>query len=324
MGRGPFGWSRMTTFPAVEAFRGREGLIRVVGHRGARGILPENTLIGFDFTLSTGVSLLEFDVVLTADDVPVITHNHRLHAATFRGPEGAFITSEPKVADLTYEELQRYDVGRSDGRTAYGQRFPDQAQLDGIRVPRLIDLLELVAAPQHAAGHVMLEIKSDPDLAEAPGYRTGVVAHVLDDVRAAGLTERTLLHSFDWALLAECRRQAPDIPASFLTQLPEAEEDDSEDSAQAVAPDFTGRAAQIPDLVLAAGGRLWCPFVEDVTAADVQRAHALGLVVVVWTVNTPAEIAQMIDYGVDAIVTDYPGRVQRALAARGFAWLDAP
>ena len=67
-------------FPAVEAFRGRDGVIRVVGHRGARGILPENSMLGFEFVLSSGTPLLEFDVVMTADMVPVITHNHRLHA----------------------------------------------------------------------------------------------------------------------------------------------------------------------------------------------------------------------------------------------------
>ena len=71
----------MNTFPAVEAFRGGTKLIKVVGHRGARGILPENSMIGFTFAMSAGVPLLEFDVMMTSDLVPVITHNYKLHAA---------------------------------------------------------------------------------------------------------------------------------------------------------------------------------------------------------------------------------------------------
>ncbi len=137
-------------FPQVEAFRGGENLIRVVGHRGARGVLPENSMIGFDFTLSIGVPLLEFDVVLTADNVPVITHNHHLHAPTFRDADGHFlIGEEPKVSSLTFEQIRKFDIGRLDGKTAYGQRFPDQAQLDRVRVPKLLDLLDLINAPKH-------------------------------------------------------------------------------------------------------------------------------------------------------------------------------
>ena len=84
----------MSRFPQVTAFSGDADTIRVVGHRGARGILPENSLIGFDFALSIGVDLLEFDVLLTRDDIPVITHNHKFHGSAVRGPDGAFLSME--------------------------------------------------------------------------------------------------------------------------------------------------------------------------------------------------------------------------------------
>ena len=88
-------------FSQVEAFRGDANTIRVVGHRGARGILPENSMIGFDFALSIGVDLLEFDVLLTRDNVPVITHNHELNGAATRGLDGHFINGAgTKVASL--------------------------------------------------------------------------------------------------------------------------------------------------------------------------------------------------------------------------------
>ncbi len=308
-------------FPQVEAFRGGNNLIRVVGHRGARGVLPENSMIGFDFSLSIGVPLLEFDVVLTADDVPVITHNHRLHASSFRDTNGLFLSGEePKVSSLTFEQIQQFDIGRLDGHSAYGQRFPDQAQLDGVRVPRLIDLLDLVAEQKYGDAYLMLELKSDPDLAHDALYRENFVKRVLQEVRAKGLSTRAVLHSFDWNLLEECQRQAPDMPSSYLTQLPENEDDVGEDSSKAVCPDFRGRRDEIPLLVKQAGGSLWCPYYADVTAENVALAKELGLCVAVWTVNEHEEISRMIDLRVDAIVSDYPGRVQRHLSDLGMGW----
>ena len=311
----------MSPFPAVDAFRGRDGVTRVVGHRGARGILPENTMMGFVFAMSTGAYLLEFDVVLTADEVPVITHNHRLHAPTFRDGAGNFLKDEPKVSDVTWEQLQRFDVGRVDVSSAYGRRFPDQARVDGLRVPRLVELLDCVNQPLFDAAHLMLEIKSDPEFAHDQACRKELVSRVVAEVRAAGMQDRTLLHNFDWNLLAECQDQAPEFPTSFLTQLPDNDDEVGEDSSKSISPDFSGREHQIPSLVAKAGGSLWCPYVNDVTAETVANAHKLGLVVAVWTVNEREDIDRMIDFGVDAIVSDYPSRVQGRLETRGISWL---
>jgi len=310
----------MSEHPAISAFRGGDRLVRVVGHRGARGILPENSMIGFEFAIKSGAPLLEFDVVLTADEIPVITHNHRLHAATFRDEDGQFITAEPKVADLQWSQLGGYDIGRLDVNTLYAKRFPDQAQLDGIRVPRLVDLLDFVNQPAHNNAYLMLELKSDPDFALDQNYRQKFVRVVVQLVRQAGLTQRTVLHSFDWNLLQECREQAPDIPASFLTHLPKNVETGGEESSQSICPNFNGRETEIPDLVARAGGAFWCPYADDLTHSLVVRAHELGLVVVVWTVNEIAEIDRAVEAGVDAIVTDYPGRVQRRLTELGYRW----
>ena len=307
--------------PQVMAFSGDADTIRVVGHRGARGILPENSIVGFDFALSIGVDLLEFDVLLTADEVPVITHNHQLHGSGVRGPDGRFLNGEqPQVASLRMEDVARFDIGRLDGTTEYGRRFPDQAQLDGIRVPRLTELLHLVSQPKHANACLMLELKSDPDLANDGKARKRIVSIVCNEVRAAGLTDRTLLHSFDWALLDECRRQAPDMPISFLTQLHESADDVGEDSAIPVTPDLDRPGISVPDEVDRAGGSLWCPHFSEITADDLARARELDLCVAVWTVNETADIDAMIDLRVDAIVSDYPGRVQRRLSDRGYRW----
>ena len=311
----------MTDFPQVAAFSGDENTIRVVGHRGARGILPENSMVGFDFALSIGVDLLEFDVLLSRDDIPVITHNHEFHGSAVRGADGAFLNGEhPRVVSLTMAEIERFDIGRLNTDTEYGRRFPDQAQMDGVRVPRLSELLQLVSQPRYSAACLMLELKSDPDLAQDSAVRERIVSTVCGEVRSAGVTDRTLLHSFDWALLAECRRQAPDMPLSFLTQLQDNGHDVGEDSSILVTPDFSNPEISVPDEVSRAGGSLWCPHFTELDAAALARARELGLAVAVWTVNEPGDIEAMIDLRVDAIVTDYPGRVQQRLSERCLQW----
>lgn len=113
----------MSRYPQVAAFSGDANTIHVVGHRGARGILPENSMAGFDFALSNGVNLLEFDVLLTRDDIPVITHNHEFHGSTVRGADGAFLEGGyPRVASLTMAEIDRFDIGRLNTNTDYGRR----------------------------------------------------------------------------------------------------------------------------------------------------------------------------------------------------------
>ncbi|WP_164660151.1 glycerophosphodiester phosphodiesterase family protein [Tropicibacter sp. Alg240-R139] len=313
----------MTEFPQLAAFQRGHGVIRLVGHRGARGVMPENTMQGFEFTLACGVKLLEFDVAITRDGVPVITHNHHLTRSVARDGSGNWIEGdEPKLSSLTWKDLAAYDVGGLDGQSAYGQRFPDQAYLNGARIPRLSDLCALINRPGHGDIHLMLEIKSDPDRLKNTQARAEIVAAIVDEVRTAGLTKRTLMHSFDWDLLQECAAQAPEMPTSFLTQLPENDADVGEDEATQAGPVITRDSYHtLPDLVSQAGGRLWCPYFLDVTADTVMRAQDLGLIVAVWTVNEANDIDRMIDLGVDAIVTDYPGRVQRKLLDRGLDWL---
>ncbi|WP_294220907.1 glycerophosphodiester phosphodiesterase family protein [uncultured Shimia sp.] len=311
----------MTQFPQLNGFRGAPGLVRLIGHRGARGVMPENTLEGFAFTVKSGVVALEFDVVLTQDQVPVVTHNHHLLNAATRGVDGKWLEGEElKVSELPLSQLQSYDVGGLDGRTVYGQRFPDQVFMSGIRVPTLGDLLDMALTPQGAEMLFLLEMKSDPQFAGDSHVAETLVSEAVNAVRARGLEHRTVLHSFDWNLLEACGRIAPDMPRSFLTKLPENARELGEDSSKSVAPDFSSLGMPVPQAVAEAGGQMWCPFYADVTAEAVAHAHELGLLVSTWTVNEVDEMHRVIDAGVDGIVTDYPGRAQRVLLERGLVW----
>lgn len=311
----------MTGFPQLDGFRGARDVVRLIGHRGARGVMPENTMEGFAFALKAGIRAMEFDVVLTRERTPVITHNHHLLNAATRGSDGRWLNGdELKVSELSLAEIKQFDVGGLDGRTVYGKRFPDQVFMSGVRVPRLAELLDLARQPEGKDLLLLLEMKSEPSTPDQGAAGPAIVHEVLEEVRSRGLEQRTILHSFDWSILEECSRLAPDIPRSYLSQLPENEDDPGEDSQKSVAPDFDALGVSIPQAVASAGGSLWCPYFKDVTPELVAEAHELGLLVATWTANETSDINAMIDAGVDGIITDYLGRAQRILLSRGLAW----
>ncbi len=88
------------------------GMIYVQGHRGARGVLPENTLQGIEYALSLGVQSIEMDVLATRDDIIVVTHNTSLHPDTTRTMSGEWVDAHTfRVRDLTMKQLQDFNVG---------------------------------------------------------------------------------------------------------------------------------------------------------------------------------------------------------------------
>src|SRR5258708_15338739 len=133
------------------------------GHRGARGLWPENTLAGFSRTMALGVAAMEFDCLVTRDGVIVVTHDAQLNPDCTRDARGRFLESVgPPILALSYEELQSYDVGRLRPGSAYPASVPQQQAVDGERIPKLTDVLDLIRT--HGGGRVRasIEVKSSP------------------------------------------------------------------------------------------------------------------------------------------------------------------
>jgi glycerophosphoryl diester phosphodiesterase len=267
--------------------------IDVQGHRGARGLLPENTLPAFARALELGVTTLELDTGVTRDAVVVVHHDRRLNPDTARGPDGRWIDAPgPTLHSLSYDELQRYDVGRLRPGSAYAQRFPHQQAVDGVRIPALKDLFSLTE--KNKAIRFNIETKISPEAPRetlAPGpFARALVA----EIRKAGVAARTTIQSFDWRTLRIVEHEAPEIATVYLTE---------------------GRDST-PERVARAGGKIWSPDFSDLSAEKLAAARALGLQVVVWTVNQPADIERMLQARVDGLISDYPDRVIEALKRR--------
>ena len=292
------------------------------GHRGARGLRPENTLLAFAEALRLGVSTLELDLGLTRDGVLVVGHDPRLSGDVARGPDGRFVEGVgPAISFLTYDEVQRYDVGRLRPGSAYAARFPEQKGADGVRMPRLADVVALAERAGNRSVRFNVEIKVDPRDPEATAPPAAFADAVVRFVRDRGLASRVTIQSFDWRSLGRVREVAPEIERSCLTS-----EQPGDDTVQAGLPgprawlgglEPRAFAGSVPRLVAAAQCQVWSPDFHDVSRERVREAHALGVTVLPWTCNEPADMERLMDLGVDGMITDYPDRLRAVMARRG-------
>jgi glycerophosphoryl diester phosphodiesterase len=294
------------------------------GHRGARGLRPENTLAGFAHALGLGVTTLELDCGVTKDGIVVVSHDRRLNPEHTRDADGAFLPAEgPALADLRYDELRRYDVGRIKPGSDYATRFPEQQAVDGERIPRLAEVFALVEASGNRSVRFNVETKLDPAQPEQTVSPLAFARALVAEIRAAGMASRTTVQSFDWRTIRLVRALAPEIGLVALTDQ-QPDEDTVEAGKPGASPwlgglDVDDHGGSVPRLVEALGAKTWSPHARDVTPALVAEAHALGLAVVPWTVNEPEEMERAIAAGVDGLITDYPDRLRAVLESKGIA-----
>jgi len=292
----------------------------IQGHRGARGLMPENTLPAFARALEIGVTTLELDCGVTRDGAVVVSHDSALNSDITRGPDGRWLDRPgPLISTLTFGQLRDYDVGRIRPDSDYARRFPRQQAVDGTTIPCLTDVFLLAQRGAHAM-RFNIETKISPlapEATAAPGAFTAAIIHLIKTHNLAG---RATLQSFDWRTLQIAQEACPEIKTVYLSaQQPELDTI----AATALVSPWNGGLhvsafnGSIPRMVHAAGGAAWSPHYTEVTQALLDEAHALALEVVVWTVNDTAAMRRMIELGVDGIITDYPDVLRDVAAARG-------
>jgi glycerophosphoryl diester phosphodiesterase len=289
------------------------------GHRGARGLAPENTLPSFRKALELGVNTLECDMAITRDGVVVVHHDLWLNPDTTRGPDGQWLTQRgPAIADLTYAELQRYDVGRLKPGTEYAKGFPDQVPADGTRVPRLADLFELVRQSGNTKVEFDCETKLSPADPTATRPPEEFARLVIAEIRKAGMQKRTMVQSFDWRTLQVVQKEAPELRTLYLSSPRTlARAANGGPSPWLAGFDLDQHGGSLPQAIRAAGGKLWGPNQTYLTPEIRAQAKALGLRVIPWTVNEPAMINKLLDMDVDGIISDRPDLVQVEMRKRG-------
>lgn len=257
--------------------RGFEGLrrIEVQGHRGARALRPENTIPGFEYAIGEGVDAIELDMGVTKDRVVVICHDPILDAPVCNGPRAQAILHE-----LTLPEVREWDCG-----SVQNPWFPMQQTVPGTRMPTLDEVFAL--APR-GRFHFNIEAKifaAYPTLTPPPGEFARLV---LAEVRRHRLESRVQLQSFDFRILHEMRKLAPEIRLAAL---------------------YTGPPKSFVAIAEGAGADVVSPEHHLITPEEVRAAHTAGFPLITWTANAPEDWERLAAAGVDGIITDDPARL---------------
>jgi glycerophosphoryl diester phosphodiesterase len=275
-----------TTEEAVQTFD-------LQGHRGARGLLPENTIPSFLIAIDHGVDTIEFDLVVTSDRQILISHEPWFHHHISTKPDGTPVTEEEQleynIFEMTYEETQEFDVG-----IRGHENFPNQEPME-VTKPLMRDAIRAIEAYTEEVGHppvwYNIETKSNPDqYGEFYPYPDEYAELLYEELKMLNqefdLFDRINIQSFDPATLIEFRKLNEDIEQAILI---------STDEPIQVYIDRLGYTPEI-----------WSPNFRYVTPEIVQEAHERGMKVVPWTINTVDEMKRQLEMGVDAIITDYP------------------
>lgn len=287
----------------------------VQGHRGARGLKPENTLPAFETALDLGVTTLELDLHLTADGVAVVWHDAQIDnskcglrvgaEAGTPDPDDPSVEREAlMISALTFEQLQGYQCNRNPDVADFGLQDNQPTALAGhdYGVISLAELFEFVenysrsevksASQRENAANVYfnLETKREPDEPETindsfDGQNPGQFElEMLEQIEAYGLRERAIIQSFDHRSLWAIHSVDDEIRLAALTARGRPE---------------LGDFAE-------AGAGIWSPDYRVLTAALVEEAHRAGLQVIPWTVNEAPLMEALIEMGVDGIISDRP------------------
>jgi glycerophosphoryl diester phosphodiesterase len=265
------------------------------GHRGCRGLYPENTIEGFRLALNMGVNTLEMDVVISGDDSIVVSHEPWLSHEICSGPAGEIIT-EKNEKDFNLYKMPYSGIAKCDCGSKPHPRFPSQRKINAYK-PLLRDVIR--ASDKYGRGlrnqppRYNIELKLET--AAQPGRwnpEPDVFAEkVIRLVKEEGITDRVTLQSFDLETLRQIHAQAPEIQTALLV------ENKLSFPANLEALGFIPQIYS-PDFVL-------------VNEALVKEVHEKGMKIIPWTVNEKEDMIRLKGYGVDGLITDFPNRFER-------------
>jgi len=257
---------------------------RIIGHRGAAGEAPENTLVSFQRAVQDGARFVELDVRGSRDGAVVVMHDATVRRTT---------NGRGQVSKQDLTELKALDAGYR-FRGAEGVSYPYRGK--NILIPTLAELF--IALPD---SRFIVEIKQ---------ARPSIVTKVIEEVRRAGKEEAVLLATAEDRIMREIRRELRLSALSIATGFSYGEVAAfiawlAGGRSESYAP--PGQAFQIP-----------CEYsgMTLVNEQTVAAAHELGLELFVWTINDKAEMARLLSLGVDGIITDYPARLRALVADR--------
>jgi len=278
------------------AFQAQAQKFMLIGHQGARGIMPENTIPGMIKALDLDANVLNMGVVISKDGEVVLSHEPYFNNEISTRPDGKPITFKDEkkynMFEMDYEEIRKFDVG-----TKVHNRFPGQMKMK-VYKPLLAETIDSVEAyvkekklekPVYCIETSLIR-KGDgifqPDA-------TVFIEKIMEIVKEKKLGKRVIIQSLDMRTLQYLHAYFPAIKTALMID----EKQDFEESVQALG--FTPT--------------YYSPYYVLVGKGLVDRCHAAGVKIIPWTVNTAKDMKYLINLGVDGIITDYPNQYTRVM-----------
>lgn len=261
------------------------------GHRGARGLLPENTVPSFLKAVEIGADTVEMDLVVTGDSMLIVSHepwfNHKISTKPGGEPVTESEAMDLNIYEMTYEETQLYDVGKRGNPD-----FPDQKPME-VAKPLLIDAVQaienFVAENNSEPVYYNIETKSKPEYYNLMVPEPEVFARLLyNELTELGIIDRAIVQSFDVNTLIEMRKIDPDVTLALLVD------------------NRNGPEANLQKLGFTPG--IYSPYYRLVNQTLIETGAELGMKIIPWTINEVPEMKRLLEMGVDGIITDYPDR----------------
>lgn len=304
-----------------------------IAHRGGAGLWPENTMHAFRQAMAMGVDGFELDIHITRDGEIAVYHDEALKPDITRDGQGDWLTRKDLLLkDMTFAELQAFDVGRLKPGTKYASEHPDQTPADGEHIPHLRDVIRLVKGTPLK---LWIELKSN-FTAEGRTAAPDVFAEkTIALLRAEDALDHADIIGFDWRPLIAAKRLAPSVPI-WCTTLPQswfgetpppaahwpppaAELSQMRTWDAAAAPWTDGfdkaRYGGLLPAIKAAGAEGWFPYYPDLTTVTQAEATRLGLKTAAWTVNAAKDMQLLLAANVYSICTDRPDILKSLLFA---------
>lgn len=265
------------------------------GHRGCRGLMPENTIPAMYKAIDLGVTTLEMDAVITKDSMVLVSHEPWMGHEIATKPDGTHISEKEEksynIYRMTYAETTQYDVGLKPH-----PRFPNQQKIKATK-PLLADLIDSVKAYCKQKGKPLpyfnIETKCLPigDGLYHPKPEE-FVERLMKILKDKNILSNVIIQSFDFRTLQYLRKTYPAIPVAILIE------------------DFDKRTPEQLQSALGFKPDIWSPHYSLVNAALVKYCHDRAIRLIPWTVNEKAQMMELKKIGVDGIISDYPDLFQ--------------
>ncbi|WP_245940343.1 glycerophosphodiester phosphodiesterase [Winogradskyella pacifica] len=261
--------------------------IDIQGHRGCRGLLPENSLPAFEKAIDLGVHTLELDIVISKDHKVVVSHEPYMNPIICLNPEGDVLPNNSEetynLYHMNYDEIKQFDCG-----SKFHPTYPQQEKLKTYK-PLLSEVFDLVKAKDSDV-KFNIEIKSETSYygiftPQPEAY----VKLVLDEIEKNDMLNRVNLQSFDVVILEEIKKQSPKMEVALLV------EDNETIDVKLEELSFK------PEII--------SPYFKLLTAESVKAYQDQGFKVIPWTINATEDMKLMQSWAVDGIITDYPDQL---------------